>query len=171
MINQDSQLKLQAYLDGELPSGEAAETRDWIARDQEAQALLEELRGMNAVLAGHEAECKLPESREFFWSKIEREIERQSVAAPVRSQSWLAWLQRHFLPVSGMALMACLCGFLALHSGKASSPFGEMELASDDMGSYTYRDPQQKMTMVWLYDRSDDSQAADETSLVSAEPE
>ena len=130
MIDQDAQLKLQSYLDGELPAREAAKVRDWVARDQEAQTLLEALRGMNTVLAGHEAECKLPESREFYWSKIQREIERQPQPEPVRRESWLAWLQRHVMPVAGMALVVGLCGFLALHSGGPAKT-GEMELASD----------------------------------------
>jgi anti-sigma factor RsiW len=173
MINYESQLKLQAYLDGELPAREAAEVKDWLARDQEATALLEEFRGTNTVLAGHVAEIRLPESREFYWSKIQREIERQEKAAPVQRVSVLAWLRGHLMPVAGVAAFVAVCGVLALHSGRAGGQFGEMELASDDMGSYTFRDQQQKMTMVWLYDRTDDSQttAADTAATVTTEAE
>ena len=172
MINQDFQLKVQAYLDGELSAAEAAKMAKRVAGDKEAQSLLEALRGINATLAGHEAECKLPESREFFWSKIEREIERQShVARPVVAGSWLARLQRHFLPLSGLAIVMCLLGVVAIHSGKVAGQFGEMELASDDMGAYTFRDQQQQMTMVWLYDRTDTSQFTEASSLASVEPE
>ena len=32
-MKQDLQLKLQAYLDGELPSGEAQAVTDWLAQD------------------------------------------------------------------------------------------------------------------------------------------
>ena len=42
MINHNSQLRLQAWLDGELPAREAAEVQDWLGKDQEAQALLAE---------------------------------------------------------------------------------------------------------------------------------
>ena len=55
---------------------------NWLARDREAAALLEELRNTRAALAGFEAEVRLPESREFFWSKIEREIQRLEAPAP-----------------------------------------------------------------------------------------
>ena len=177
MINQDSQLKLQAFWDGELPPREAAEVRDWVARDREASALLEEMRSVEAVLAGHEADCKLPESREFFWSKIEREIERQERdRAGSRPASWFSWVRQHFVSVSGAGLVACLCGLMAFHLGGAPSQLGEMELASDDMGSYTFRDQQQKMTMVWLYDRNDTAQASatqmsDTGEIVNSEPE
>jgi len=171
MIDQDSQLKLQAYLDGELPSRKAAEVRDWVARDPEAQALLEELRSMNAVLAGHETEVRVPEGREFYWSKIQREIERQERVTPRKGVSWLGWLRHHVLPVTGVALFACMCGLLTIHSGKSSAQLAEMELASDDMGSYTFRDQQQKMTMVWLYDRTDDSAVAKPVATDTVEQE
>jgi len=35
----DSQLKLQAYLDGELPEAEARAVANWLAKDREAVGL------------------------------------------------------------------------------------------------------------------------------------
>jgi len=66
MIELEAQIKLMAYLDGELPEREAVEVREWLARDEEARALLAELQNTGAALAGHEAGLKLPETREFF---------------------------------------------------------------------------------------------------------
>ena len=71
-------MRLQAYLDGELPDSEAREAASLLAQDAEARALLAELKNTSAAMAGFELDIKLPESREFYWSKIEREIERQS---------------------------------------------------------------------------------------------
>ncbi|HZQ48302.1 MAG TPA: hypothetical protein VFC07_14895 [Verrucomicrobiae bacterium] len=174
MITHEFELKLQAYLDGELPALEAAEVEGWLARDQEGQALLAELRNTTKALsAAGEVEVKLPETREFYWSKIAREIERQDrePAAVAPKLSWFAWVQRHLVPVSGVALLACLLAVMLVHSEKSSSQFGETELASEDMGSYTFRDQQQKMTMVWLYDRNDDSQFTDPTAVASMDQE
>ena len=39
---------------------------------QEALALADELRMTRAVLAGNEPERAVPESREFYWSKVRR---------------------------------------------------------------------------------------------------
>ena len=54
-MDYDAQLKLQALLDGELPEAEASEVANWLARDREAAALLEELRNTREALAGFEA--------------------------------------------------------------------------------------------------------------------
>ena len=117
---------------------------------------------------GHEAGVKLPESRELFWSKIEREIERmEKPAAPSRNIPWLVWVQRHVLPVGGVAMLSCLLAVLIVRSGRVSAQFAEMELASDAMGSYTFRDQQHRMTMVWFYDRSENSEFARPSALAS----
>jgi len=172
MINHDFELKLQAYLDDELSAGEAAEVEGRLTQDPEGKALLAELRNTRTAMSAGELEVKLPESREFYWSKIEREIERQSrPVAEASKLSWFAWVQRHLLPVSGVALLFCLLAVMLVHSEKLTPQYGETELASDDMGSYTFRDQQQKMTMVWLYDRNDDSQLADQSAPANMEEE
>ncbi|EEF61182.1 anti-sigma factor family protein [Pedosphaera parvula] len=166
MIDHDSQfLKLQSYLDGELSAKEKTEVQDWLAKDEQARLLLAELQNTNGALAGYEAGIKLPESREFFWSKIEREIKRESEAPVSRAPfSLVAWIQRHLVPVSGAAV-ACLALLLVLQFSPTGNQTGEIELSSNDMGVATYRDQQEKLTMVWLYDKSDseftDSQSAD----------
>jgi anti-sigma factor RsiW len=171
MINQDSQLKLQAFLDGELSDREAAEVRDWLARDSGAQALLTELCNTSTALAGNETACRVPEGREFYWSKIERAIElHERRPAAAAAPSWYAWLQRHFVSVGGVALLSCLMAMVAIHLGRSGNQFGEMELASGDMSSYTFRDQQQRVTMVWLYDHND-SQFTDASDLASVSPE
>ena len=105
-MKQELQLKLQAYLDGELPDGEAREAADLLAQDAEARALLAELKNTRAALAGFEADIKLPESREFYWSKIEREIQRQSpMIEPERKfASPLAFFRRRLATVGAVAV-------------------------------------------------------------------
>lgn len=145
-------------MDGELSDREADEMRERVARDPEAKALLAELRNTHAALAGHEEGIKLPESREFFWSKIQREIQRaeQPAAAQEPKVSWMEWLLRHWLPAGGVAVLSCLLVvLLAVNTGGSPAQLAEMELNSDDMGAYTFRDQQEKMTIIWLYDRSD----------------
>jgi len=151
MMEYDDQLRLQAYLDGELPESEARRFGEQLERDPEAAALLEELRRTGECLAGFEEGVKLPETREFYWSKIQREIQRREAdAAPAASAeaSGLAWLRRWLLPATGVAFVA-LIGLLALRGTRAASP-GVVEVTQSDSGAFTYHDYSAGATLVWL---------------------
>lgn len=167
-MNEESQIKLQAFLDGELPAGEAAEVRQWLERDREARELLAELKNTCAALAGHETAIKLPETHEFYWSKLRREIERQdrqeTPRKPVRKSFWARWGWRGLVPAGGLAV-ACL---LALHLTGTGAEFApEMELATDDMGAYTFRNQESGLTTVWFYDRTAGAQSAQASQPVT----
>jgi anti-sigma factor RsiW len=148
----DAQLKLQAFLDGELPEGEANKVADWLARDREAAALLEELRNTRGAMAGFEAGIQLPESREFFWSKVQREIQRREAPAPKSAPTPLLALLRRFL-VPASALAALLVAGVVLI--RPAGPFGPahttgIETALADAGAFTYHDYSAGTTLVWL---------------------
>jgi len=150
-MNAEFQLKLQAHLDGELSAREAREIEAALAADAEARALLAELRNTRGALAGFESEIKLPETREFYWSKIQREIQRQERAQPARPNAWLAW--RRFLLPSGAFAALAIAGLFAGHQmgwlrGGARSPQIETFLA--DSGAMTYRDELERTTLVWF---------------------
>src|SRR5580765_5919660 len=93
-MNEEQQLKLQAFLDGELPDRERREVAAWIDRDDAAARLLASLKATHEALVVAEPVVTLPGSREFFWSKIEREIQRRDrVAADVPFVfNWRQWL-------------------------------------------------------------------------------
>jgi anti-sigma factor RsiW len=150
MMNYEDQLKLQAYIDGELPESEAREAANRLATDAEAVALLAELRNTRKALAGFEETVKLPETREFYWSKIEREIQRLEVKHEPVSIPFSAGLRRFLLPVAACALLV-IAGFVAVQQ---MSPTGsgspQLETASLDPGAITYRDDAQGVTVVWL---------------------
>lgn len=154
-MNEDAQLKLQAFLDGELPSREAADVAAWLANDTEAQALAAELKNTAAALAGNDVALALPEGRDFYWSKIRREIERPTSAPlPVPRLGWAGWLWRSLVPTAALALV-CM---LALRSGttEAADEFSpELDVAADNMGANTYVDQQTGLTTVWYYNRAD----------------
>jgi anti-sigma factor RsiW len=149
-MNTDQQLKLQAFLDGELPEAEAREIATWIARDPEAAALHAELKNTRRALDGFEADIKLPESREFYWSKIEREIQKLEKREPPRPATPpLAWLWRLLIPASAFAVVAITAMFAFKNvGGHARST--ELQTALADSGAFTYRDEQEGMTVVWL---------------------
>lgn len=151
-MTEEQQLKLQAFLDGELPETDAREVAAWLARDADATALAGELRNTRQALADFEPALKLPESREFYWSKIKRDIERSAPApASVKSVSPFTLLRRILLPLGGVAVLA-LGGVLTLHQlsgGSGVQPI-QVNAVLADAGAFTYRDQSQGMTVVWL---------------------
>lgn len=147
-MNQDFQLKLQAYLDGELAERETREIESRLAGDADAQALLNELRNTSGALADFEGSLKLPETRAFFWSKVQREIERQERIADRPAVPF--W--RRFLVPAGAFAALVLVGLLGF---KSFGPTDEgqaavVETFLMDSGAMTYRDQNEGMTVVWL---------------------
>src|SRR3954453_21440778 len=115
-MTEDQQLKLQAFFDGELPEKEGREVAAWLAKDADATGLLGELRNTRKALADHEPALKVPESREFYWSKIQRDIERlEPVAAPAKSPSLFVLLRGLLVPVGAVAGVV-LAGLIAFHT-------------------------------------------------------
>lgn len=159
-MKQDMALKLQAYLDGELPAGEAQAVADLVAKDAHARELLRELTNTRAALTDHEAEFKVPASREFYWSGIRREIERQEKSAPAEAGgvSLLAWLKRLLIPATGLVAVS-LAVLLTLNFFRSSSSptSGATETSFTDAGAFTYHDYPSGTTLVWV-----DYPAADE---------
>ena len=149
-MNQDFQLKLQAYLDGELTERETREVEAALAGDAEARALLTELRNTSGALAVFAAELKLPETPEFFWSKVQREIQRQDRTAVTRSAG-LPWWRRILVPAGSLAALV-LVGLIGFKSFGPANDAQEaaVETFLTDAGAMTYRDQVEGMTVVWL---------------------
>jgi anti-sigma factor RsiW len=164
-MDDKAQLKLQAYLDGELPEGEARELATGLAQDQEAAALLAELRQTRDAIAGSEQVRALPESREFYWSKIQRAIERAEAPAPQPAgvSGWVGALRRFLVPVTGLALLV-VAGFIATRG--TGEPTSSLETAVSDPGALVYRDYSAGATFVWLsYPAEDDNAKQDDEAL------
>jgi len=163
-MDNEVELKLQALLDGELPTAEANDVTSLLARDRAAAALVEELRHTRAALAGFEAEVRLPESRDFFWSKIERDIRRLERPArqPVASLP-LALLRRFLVPASALAVVIGAGVVLLRPSGPSGlTPAAEIETAVADSGAFTYRDYSAGTTLVWVSYPADNEVAQDD---------
>lgn len=152
-MKQDTQLKLQAYLDGELPPAEVKVVADLIAADPHARELLTELTNTRAVVTAHEVTVKVPATREFYWSGIRREIERQEQSPRPQSQdvSLFALLRRMLVPASGLVavmLAVMLAGQTFRSSGNLIRE--ESETTFTDAGAFTYRDYASGTTLVWV---------------------
>ncbi len=163
-MNAERQLKLQAWVDGELPDGEARQVADFVKADQEAQAIVGELRMAKTILTHNEPEVKLPESGEFYWSKIKREIERLEKAEPASRPvpSIFSW-RRLLAPLSGMALIAflSLVSLNLVHDNdgdEGPKHLVEVENLSEHVGSISYRSQSENMFVVYLYNKEQETE-------------
>jgi anti-sigma factor RsiW len=152
-MTDEQQLKVQAYLDGELSATEQRHVSEWLGRDQEAAALLSELRDTTTALKAGEVARPLPESREFYWSKIQSQIDREARQAerghpPAEEWSWLARLRRFIVPAAGVALAAIVAIVGVRHSDGLDSTATVTSL--EDAQAFTYHDYASGATLVWL---------------------
>lgn len=149
-MTEEQQLKLQAFLDKELPEADSREVEAWLANDADAVALRDELKNMSRALAGSELESKVPESREFYWSKIKREIERTGPKPErVETVSFFTTLRRALMPLGAVAVLT-LVGFITLRGFSGGQRPIAVNSMLADAGAFTYRDETQGMTVVWL---------------------
>jgi len=156
-MNHEFQLKLQAYLDGELAAREAKDFETQLQAAPEAQALLAELRSTRTALQGNEPECSLPETREFYWSKIERAIlaEEKSVGRHTNPFT-LGWLFRYWPQLSGAGAAALLLMIAALLA-PSRGVWEDIENPLAESSTFTFRSEPDRMTLVWISDHTTDA--------------
>jgi|ERR1051325_3695653 anti-sigma factor RsiW len=158
-MNTESQLKLQSYLDGELAGAEARQVAAWLENDRDAQALLGELKQARAEIKGNELEVKVPESREFYWSKIQRDILRAEQAAgrAAAQASVLPWWRRYWAPLCTASAVVALM-ILTLNPLMLTRPgVEEFENPLEEANTLTYRSEKEKTTVVWLVSQNEDT--------------
>ncbi len=153
-MNPESVLKLQSYLDNELPSSEALEVAEWLKRDAQAQSLCEELRSMKSLMAANELEPKLPESREFYWSKIERAIAPPTVNRTAQNRMSLpSWCFRIVAPLLGAVMLMALA-VVVLKPGilpqRIASYFHEIDTPLEEDNAISFHSQEAGMTVVWI---------------------
>jgi anti-sigma factor RsiW len=163
-MNSDTQLNIQAYLDNELSPGEARKVAAMLSSDREWQELYGELRATKETLLGNEPELKLADSREFYWSQIQRRIasvERE----PAPRTAHPLWI-RLLAPLAGTAALFALLlavmsqgtrispprvGGAIASASEANRPLhGEVQDLADEISSVTFRSEEQGVTVVWL---------------------
>ncbi len=165
MNNLERELKLQAYLDGELTAAEAAEVERWLDQDAQMVALSTELKQTKTALKTGEMEVKCPETREFYWSKIARSIELEERQVARAAAPQVAWWRKLLIPVGALGALALTVTMLqpvgqhdkpSVVAKQISQAISEVEPLDESMGAITYKDNSEGVTVVWHYDRTGD---------------
>ncbi|MGA2748955.1 MAG: hypothetical protein ABSG59_09285 [Verrucomicrobiota bacterium] len=144
------ELKIQAWTDGELSHRQARRVAQWIGREAQAAELAAELAGVKKALAANEPARTVPESRDFYWSKIERQIQRQAQNRPAPSP-WYARWQGLLVPLTGVT--ALVCALAVIHQPRRPT-FDEISATDDTMEAVTFNDQTAGMSVVWLQDKN-----------------
>ncbi len=151
-MNHETELKIQAWVDGSLPAAEVRSVQDLVSQNPEAKALADEIRYACEALAVGEVARSVPDTREFYWSRIQQRIqaEETSPASPEPS----SWIQRWMKVLAPAAILAALTimlvspGLFGLRRGFVG--LGEFENPSSDTTAFTFRSESEGMTVVWL---------------------
>jgi anti-sigma factor RsiW len=151
MSTQELTLNLQAYVDGELSAAQKADVEKTLAQDADARALVEGLRQLSTLLKEAEPVAKLPDTREFYWSQIQRRIRAEEKLRPETTAqaktalSWLRWL----VPSLGVAAAAVIVTFqrdtLIGHNGAALVDGSQAEASS-----VVFRSESDGVTIHWI---------------------
>jgi anti-sigma factor RsiW len=138
-MKNDLELKLQAWLDGELPAAEAEEMRRLAAADPEAARLVAELKNTKTACLNIEETVAVPETRQFYWSKIERQIQREAAVRPSSGPSWAEQFRRWLAPLAGVAALAAVL-LLALNQSSPQVALNLVSETADGFKARTFRD-------------------------------
>jgi len=143
----NTELKLQALLDGELETREVRELEALLAKDTQQAALLQELKWTKAAVAGNDVALSLPETRDFYWSKIAREIEtaEKNAAVPAERPWWI----QYFYPATGLAAMVAL---MFVISGGRDTDGANTESVPEDVNAVSFRSDAQEISVVYVAD-------------------
>ena len=162
MISKEQILKLQSHLDGELSAADAAEVARLLESDAEASALHNEMRMLGEVLRTNEAIVPVPESRDFYWSKIAKGIDQaERDSAPAAKVSPWAWLSRWAVPVGSaaalVALMLTITGgnSFFITEAKRMSLRREIDSPVEDTSVVEFHDAKTGVTVVWIASEPD----------------
>jgi anti-sigma factor RsiW len=147
----NTELKMQALLDGELDAREAREVQALLANDAQHAALMQELTWTKAAVAGGDVAVALPETREFYWSKISRGIEAEERKAAAAAPAGRAWWLKFFYPATGLAAMVAV---MFVISGGRTSDGADTESVPEDVNAVSFRSETEKMSVVYVADEN-----------------
>lgn len=154
-MNHETELRLQAFLDGELSPAESKKVAEWLEGNPEAKELRNELEAVHSLLRVNEPQAKVPETREFYWSKIQGEISRaegrKQGTREVREPNWIF---RWAASLAGVALALFMYASWQKQqenvSAAALTHLQEVEAPLPDVSAISFHSQEAAMTVVWV---------------------
>jgi len=168
-MNMTKQMDVQAYLDGELSEARRREVERLLETDEESRELFVRLSALRELVRANEPASCLPESREFYWSKLERTLGGPAMAGG-RAAGGSPWWLKIFAPAAAMAAtIAVVLHFNqpaplpiassqpspaeALGVKTAAKPIqraNNIEMREQEMKTITFHHQKEGVMVVWL---------------------
>ena len=151
-MSSEQMLEIMAQVDGELAAGRQADVQRLLATDAEAAALHRELSTMRQAIRAHEPLGHVADSREFYWSQIQRRIDQEARAAAHAANpkpqlsSWLRWL----VPAIGVAAVAVVMSLQQTASPTIKEMASTVDSSQAEASSLTYRSEADGVTVHWI---------------------
>ena len=148
-MKSETELKILAYVDNELPAAERAVVSKLLASDPAARALADELTSSARWLRENEPVPPVPVTREFYWSQIARRIDREEKVP--RPQ--VAWWFRLLAPAGVVAAVVAALFLVARQPGDpvlTAEVRDDVESSLEQSSSFTFRSEAEGMTVVWV---------------------
>jgi len=160
-MNNDTQLQIQAYLDNELSPGDARAVAALLSSDPEAREIYHSLKETKEILVQNPPVLKLQDSREFYWSRIERGIQSAERLPSAPARPW--WMRLIVPAVGALGLFAILAAITKQDdrqmAGTGVTPTIAQKiddlmqgpiLPATDVSTVTFRSETEGMTVVWV---------------------
>lgn len=158
-MTQETELKIQSLLDGELAEAEKRQVEALVRLDAQAATLFRELTATRKTLVGNELARPLPESGDFHWSQIRRQIAAQAGARPRPAGQLDPWFRswpRFVIPAAGAAVVAILLAVTQYHPPvEVTYQPHDVELPLREMSAITFHSQSANMTVVWVQNEWD----------------
>ena len=143
-MDEKKSLELMALLDGTGEPGRREAVEAWLRSEPDAEALRQELTWVREALRQHEPTTTVPETREFYWSQIQRRMDQAAASGPRpeprrRFSDWLSWL----VPVAGVAAVTLL---VSLHPWQG----GPLNPGLNEATATTYTSEADGVTIHWI---------------------
>jgi anti-sigma factor RsiW len=153
------ELKLQAWVDGELPAADAEQMRRLACADPAAARLAAELQSIKTAFAGDGQTVAVPETREFYWSKIERQIQREGADRRAPGPWWAERLRRWLAPLAGTAALAAVLVVGLYQFKPQEEAFNQVAGTMDAMQPRTFHDGPSGISFVVFHETAQPSMA------------
>ena len=151
-MSDEQLLEIMAHADGELDAARWPAVEKLLTNDGGAAALHRELAATRALLRAHEPVATVPDSREFYWSQIQRRIaleERAAErAAPAKTPAlgWLRWLA----PALGVAAVALVVTSLQRPVSTIVASNSPGLTSGSEASSMTFTSEADGVTISWI---------------------